>query len=122
MEQVSLDNCAVAVLHPRPILTPALFCSGTRSSERFWEFFTANIRNRNTRRAYFIAAEQFSRWCDGRGLAMEAVRSFHVAAYIEQMLQARSKPTVKVHLAALRTLFDWLVVGQIIENNPTRAV
>jgi hypothetical protein len=31
---------------------PALFLADAKSSERFWEFFAANIRNRNTRRAY----------------------------------------------------------------------
>ena len=42
-----------------------------------------------------------------------------------RMLRAcrrHSKPTVKQHLAALRMLFDWLVVGHIIEVNPGNAV
>jgi hypothetical protein len=30
---------------------PAVFLKDARSSERFWGFFAANIRNRNTRRA-----------------------------------------------------------------------
>ena len=34
----------------------------------------------------------------------------HVAAYIEQLQKARSAPTAKLRLAALRYLFDWLVV------------
>jgi integrase/recombinase XerD len=29
---------------------------------------------------------------------------------------------MKQHLAALRMLFDWLVVGHIIEHNPAHAV
>ena len=33
-----------------------------------------------------------------------------------------SKPTVKQHLAALRMLFDWLVVGHVIDVNPAHAV
>ena len=32
-----------------------------------------------------------------------------VAAYIEQLMLQRSVPTVKLHLAAIRTLFDYLV-------------
>lgn len=32
------------------------------------------------------------------------------------------KPSVKQHLAALRMLFDWLVIGQVIEMNPAHAV
>jgi integrase len=46
----------------------------------------------------------------------------HVAAYIE-MLQARlAAPSVKQHLAAIRMLFDWLVVGQVIAVNPASPV
>jgi hypothetical protein len=38
-----------------------------RVAERFFDFFTANIRNRNTRRAYFNAA------CSSRNFALSAV-------------------------------------------------
>jgi integrase/recombinase XerD len=33
-----------------------------------------------------------------------------------------SRPTVKLRLAALRMLFDWMVVGQVIPVNPAHAV
>jgi integrase/recombinase XerD len=52
----------------------------------------------------------------------------HVAAYIEGLAGAKpegpglSKPTVKQHLAALRMLFDWLVVGHVLDTNPAHAV
>ena len=32
------------------------------------------------------------------------------------------KPTIKQHLAAIRMLFDYLVVGQILAINPAHAV
>ena len=32
------------------------------------------------------------------------------------------KPTVKQHLAAIRMLFDWLVVGQVVAINPAHSV
>jgi len=99
-----------------------LFLAGPEASERFWEFFTANIRNRNTRRAYYKAACRFSQWCEGRGLDLARVKPTHVAAYIEGLLQALSKPSVKQHLAGLRMLFDWLVVGHVIDVNPAHAV
>jgi site-specific recombinase XerC len=56
------------------------------------------------------------------------VKPPHVAAYIEWLGKAEpegqglSKPTVKQHLAALRMLFDWLVVGHILDTNPAHAV
>jgi integrase/recombinase XerD len=89
----------------------------------------SNIRNKNTRRAYYKAAARFSDWCEGRGLHdLAHVKPLHVAAYIEALgLPAPSgpglsKPTVKQHLAALRMLFDWLVVGHVVDVNPAHAV
>ena len=34
----------------------------------------------------------------------------------------RAPPTVKQHLAAIRMLFDWLVVRQVLAMNPAAAV
>jgi site-specific recombinase XerD len=108
---------------------PAVFLPNEKAAERFFGFFTANIRNRNTRRAYYKAACRFSDWCEGRGLSdLAGVKPPHVAAYIEMLGLAEpdgeglSKPSVKQHLAALRMLFDWLVVGHVLDSNPAHAV
>lgn len=37
-------------------------------------------------------------------------------------MQEKSKSTVKQHLAAIRMLYDWLIIGQVIEHNPAHAV
>ena len=37
-----------------------------------------------------------------------------MAAYIEAMQSGFEKPSVKQHLAAIRMLFDWLVIGQVV--------
>ena len=66
------------------------------------DFFTATIRNRNTRLAYARACWQFFDWCGAHGLELRSVRPFHVAAWIEDF--PGSKPTVKLKLAALRML------------------
>lgn len=96
--------------------------AGENAKWRFIEFFTANIRNKHTRRAYVEAIKQFCAWCDERGLALEQIKPVMVAGYIEQLLATKSKPTVKQHLAAIRMLFDWLVVGQIMPMNPASSV
>lgn len=108
---------------------PALFVPEQKTAERFFGFFTANIRNQNTRRAYYKAACRFSEWCEGREVShLAQVKPRHIAAYIERLGLARpegeglSKPSVKQHLAALRMLFDWLVVGHVLEHNPAHAV
>jgi integrase/recombinase XerD len=94
--------------------------AGESASRRFVEFFTANIRNKNTRMAYVRALGPFLSWCEGRGLALKDIQPVHVAAYVEQ--HPGSKPTVKQHLAAIRMLFDWLVVGQVVPVNPAASV
>lgn len=84
---------------------PAIFLPDARTSERFWAFFAANIRNKNTRRAYYKAACRFSDWWEGRGIYdLTTIKPIQVAAYIEELQVKHSKPTVKQHLAALRML------------------
>lgn len=100
---------------------PALIVqAGEQASRRFLEFFTANIRNKNTREAYARASARFLDWCDQHGLRLQDIEPMAVAAYIES--HPGSKPTVKQHLAAIRMLFDWLVIGQIVPSNPAASV
>src|SRR4051794_29415332 len=59
----------------------------------------------------------------GRGIAdLSRLGPVHVAVYVEELGRTHSKPTVKQHLAAIRMLFDWLVVGQVIPVNPADPV
>jgi|SRR5579863_1850772 len=102
---------------------PALFLTSPSAAKGFIDFFTATIRNRNTRRAYFKAASRFSEWCKARGLDdLARLETIHVSAYVEELQQDHAAPTVKQHLAALRMLFDWLVVKQVIPTNPAHPV
>jgi site-specific recombinase XerD len=104
-------------------LVPALIAdAGEPAAWRYIEFFTANIRNPNTRRAYARACRQFFAWCDDRGLTLTTIRPFDVATYVELLQQRHSPPGVKQQLAAVRMLFDWLITGQIMPANPASAV
>jgi len=74
---------ALAGLAAKP---PAVFLPNEKTADRFFGFFTANHRNKNTRRAYYKAACRFSDWCEGRGLSdLAGVKPLHVAAYIEML-------------------------------------
>lgn len=107
---------------------------GERAAKRYIEFFVANIRNPNTRRAYARAATDFLGWCEQRGLSLPAIEPVHVAAYVEQLMQVGvsrnpgeppaplAAPSVKQQLAAVRMLFDWFVVGQVVPHNPASSV
>src|SRR5437868_5916353 len=105
------------------LVVPALIADlGDDAGWRYVEFFTANIRNPHTRRAYARACSRFFAWCEQRGLALAAIRPFDVAPYIEGLQPQHSAPGVKQPLAAVRMLFDWLVVGQVLPTNPAAAV
>src|SRR5271156_6863844 len=110
--------------NPRALnVVPALIADlGEPAAWRYVEFFTANIRNPNTRRAYARACVRFFIWCEDRGLTLNAIRPFDVATYIETLQLTHSAPGVKQQLAAVRMLFDWLITGQVMPSNPASAV
>ena len=125
---------ALAAVGPQPIivaageassmLVPRLIAdAGEQASLRFLDFFTANIRNPNTRAAYAVGVRAFFQWLDAKGVTeLAAVRTHHVSAYVETLTRGYKAPTVKQHLAAIRMLFDWLIVGQVMPTNPAAAV
>jgi site-specific recombinase XerD len=117
------------------LAVPAMIANaGNRAAKRFLEFFAASIENDNTRMAYYRAVCSFFAWLDEHAIdELPDIEPFHVAAYLKALRvsepgdrtarqRAASKPTVKQHLAAIRMLFDWLVVGQVLAINPAHAV
>src|SRR5690348_14700773 len=76
-------------------LVPALIAdAGDAAGWRYVEFFTANIRNPHTRRAYARACREFFAWCETRGLTLAAIRPFDVAAWVEAKQETHSAPAV----------------------------
>ena len=107
-----------------PNVVPALIADlGDEAAWRYVEFFTANIRNPHTRRAYARACSRFFAWCEDRGLTLggdPAARRRHL--YRAAAGRATRRRRVKQQLAAVRMLFDWLVTGQVVPTNPAAAV
>src|SRR5438876_5396409 len=65
-------------------LVPTFIAAGgQRAGFAFIDFFTAQIRNRNTRAAYAVAVRAFFDWCESKRLTLATLRTHHVAAYIE---------------------------------------
>jgi site-specific recombinase XerD len=95
---------------------------GEPAAWRYVEFFAANLRNPNTRRAYLRACGRFFGWCEDRGLALTAIRPFDVAAWVEQLQAQHEAPSVKQQLAAVCMLFDWLITSQMLPMTPAVAV
>ena len=106
-----------------PVLPAIVTAAGERASIRFLEFFASTIRNPHTRRAYARAVTDFLAWCEKHGvLSITTVQPLHVGSWIELQTRERSAPTVKLRLAAIRHLFDWLVMGQVVPLNPAASV
>ena len=73
---------------------PEVFTApGEAATKRFVEFFTANIRNPNTRVAYSRAVTGFFEWCERRGIGLSQVQPMLVAAYIEPLPPAAGQPS-----------------------------
>ena len=118
----------LAPLPPPPsssaLALPALVASADEAARlRFLEFFAVTIRNPHPRRAYMRAAGEFLAWCEARGVAsLAGVQPLHVAAWIEAQGGELAPPSVKQQLAGVRSLFDWLVMGQVVPANPAASV
>jgi len=57
---------------------------GEPAAKRFQEFFTAKIRNPNTREAYGRAIRDFFNWCDQHQVGpLIDIDAIHIAAYVE---------------------------------------
>jgi site-specific recombinase XerD len=123
-----------STLHSALVVPAMIADAGDRAARRFLDFFAASINNDNTRMAYYRAVCSFFAWLEQHGIGgLVDIEPFHVAAYIKALKvsdagnpavkeRAAARPTVKQHLAAIRMLFDWLIVGQVLAINPAHAV
>ena len=67
--------------------------AGGQARKRFLEFFTATIRNLNTRAAYARAVTDFATWCAKNDLdELRDLEPVHIAAYIEGLQRRLSAP------------------------------
>ena len=106
---------------------PALIETAVGANAHFaYEEFFSGIDSPHTERAYRHAVHRFLAWCEDRELAIAQVRPAHVSEYIKNLAKAAgspaSKPTKKLHLAALRHFFDKLVVRHATILNPALSV
>src|SRR3954452_24890118 len=105
-----------------PVVPALIAAAGEGAARRFFEFFTANIENPNTRLAYAQAVAQFLRWCEDRRLTLRSIEPIAVAAYVQELKGRLAVPPVKRHLAAIRMLLDLLVTVQVVPTIPAASV
>ena len=114
------DGTAAARKRGRPPLDPETVSAAQKLIKA--GLSPGQAAKRNTRHAYLAAVRRFAEWCERRSVALDEVEPMVVAAYVEELTRALSPASVKQHLAALRMLFDWLVVGQVLPFNPASSV
>jgi len=108
------------VSHPDPLAT---ITDDPRLRAAFEEFFRAHIRNANTRRAYLAATASLFRFARlTGGQTLRSITTNSIALWVEWMGHRHSIPTVKLRLAAVNMLFDWLVLRQVVSFNPAASV
>lgn len=101
--------------------TPTLVESAGGAAKFAWEEFVyGRLRNPGTRRAYCHAVQRFLAWCRAHGVDLVRIAPAHVGRYLDE--QSYAPATKKLHLAAIRHLFDELVVRHVVVLNPAAAV
>src|SRR4051794_1455100 len=110
---IRIERATVAIPGVGEVPVPAVVAaSGPELANRFLEFFLVAVRNPNTRRAYAAAVRAFCAWLERHGARdLTVVEPVHVAAYVEQLGRTHTKPSVALHLAAIKRLFAFLVTG-----------
>jgi site-specific recombinase XerD len=100
---------------------PAIIDQGGGAARFAWdEFFQAEIRSELTRKAYTHAVRLFLGWCEARGVELVQITPGMVGQYFND--HPGSPSTKKQHLAAVRKLFDKLVIRHVVVINPAHSV
>jgi len=114
-------QASASVMVPAPAPAPRLVADAGAGARFGWEeFLYGRLRNVHTRRSYQRVARCFLEWCDARGLALHTIAPAHVGHFLDSLPAAVSSK--KVYLAAIRHLFDTLVMRHAVALNPAASV
>ena len=79
-----------------------------------------------TRWLLLIRLFQQTTICGGELSSSDSLKTYHVSAYVEERLQSQAKASVKQELAAIRMLYDWLIISGVVPElggvNPAASV
>lgn len=116
---VAVSRMPIAVVNADQ--SPALIANAGPAAQFAWdEFIYGQIRNPHTRRAYGRAVQQFLDHCRRSGLELHQIAPRDVGLHLDGLRLAPG--TKKLHLAALRRLFDTLVMRHVVVLNPAASV
>jgi len=95
------------------------------------EEFFSDLQSEHTVLAYRNAVKKFLNWCHARALSLDTLRPGHVSEYIKELprfdkkgavVGSASKPTRKLHLAAIRKYLDRMVERHALLLNVAHSV
>jgi integrase/recombinase XerD len=102
---------------------PQLIIQAGANARFAWEeVFGCKVRNPHTRRAYLAATRRFLAWCQLRQLELTRIVPSHIGAYFDELKDSLGPDGLKLHRAALRGLFDELVIRHAIVLNPASSL
>lgn len=105
----------------RSIEAPAIIRDAGPAAQFAWdEFVFGHLRNPHTRAAYSHAIQRFLDWSHRRGIELARITPRNVGEYLDS--QSLATVTKKLHLAAIRRLFDFLVMRHAVILNPAATV
>lgn len=128
MSEQALTLQPSCALTPVNTIEPPVIIDQAGKNARFAyaEFFGDEIASDYTRKAYRHAVHRFLLWCEAEGFELARIPPGSVGHYIRTLTTAdgrpASKPTQKLHLAAIRKFFDTLVQRHAIVLNPAASV
>jgi len=115
-QEDSQTEAGEAPLVPFDLVAGTSESTRAKTAEAFLELLGARVRNPNARSAYRVAWRSFWDFCSARELELGNVMAYHVASWLDQHPGSRS--TQRQHLAAVRLLFDSLMMRGVVEYNP----
>lgn len=100
---------------------PSLIVNAGPAARFAWEeLLYGKIRNPHTRRSYDYAIRRFLAHCRELGRSLSQITPRAVGGYLDRL--ELGPGTKKIHLAAIRRLFDELVVRHVVVLNPAASV
>ena len=114
-QEDSQPEAGEVLLVPFDLLDGTSEATRAKTAETFLELLGARVRNPNTRSAYRVAWRSFLAFCSARQLELGSVKAYHVGSWLDQ--HPGSKSTQRQHLAAVRLLFDHLMMRGVVEYN-----
>jgi len=126
MTEIEAPNALVpqvvaSVATQMQIRLPGIVSVHGRAARFAWdEYFSGKIRNPHTRKAYLHAVRCFLSWCELHDIELLDITPGMIGRYFD--LHPGSAPTKKLHMSAIRGLFDTLVLRHVIVLNPALSV